>query len=142
MTPQPDNSPLPTALKQGRPTFGVVIIGDEILSGKRADKHLPKMIELLGARSPAGVGRAWGTTLIASRGVLQRAFASGDVVFSLWWHRRHAGRPYPPVRSAGLGAGASPAPPGRGPDPERMQDMAREQGVPYEPARADNVHHG
>ncbi|MGH8832013.1 MAG: molybdopterin-binding protein, partial [Polaromonas sp.] len=30
--------------------FGLVIIGDEILSGKRADKHLPKVIELLGAR--------------------------------------------------------------------------------------------
>ena len=29
------------------PTFGVIIIGDEILSGKRADKHLPKVIELL-----------------------------------------------------------------------------------------------
>ena len=30
--------------------FGLIIIGDEILSGKRADKHLPKAIELLGAR--------------------------------------------------------------------------------------------
>ena len=30
--------------------FGVIIIGDEILSGKRADKHLPKVIELLQAR--------------------------------------------------------------------------------------------
>ena len=30
--------------------FGVIIIGDEILSGRRADKHLPKIIELLAAR--------------------------------------------------------------------------------------------
>ena len=30
--------------------FGIIIIGDEILSGKRADKHLPKAIELLGNR--------------------------------------------------------------------------------------------
>ena len=30
--------------------FGVIIIGDDILSGKRADKHLPKTIELLAAR--------------------------------------------------------------------------------------------
>ena len=30
--------------------FGLIIIGDEILSGKRADKHLPKIIELLAAR--------------------------------------------------------------------------------------------
>ena len=30
--------------------FGLIIIGDEILSGKRADKHLAKTIALLGAR--------------------------------------------------------------------------------------------
>ena len=32
------------------PQFGLIIVGDEILSGKRADKHLPKVIELLSAR--------------------------------------------------------------------------------------------
>ncbi|MFN0162668.1 MAG: competence/damage-inducible protein A [Burkholderiales bacterium] len=30
--------------------FGLIIIGDEILSGKRADKHMARMIELLKAR--------------------------------------------------------------------------------------------
>ena len=29
--------------------FGALIIGDEILSGRRSDKHLAKLIELLGA---------------------------------------------------------------------------------------------
>ena len=32
------------------PRFGLIIVGDEILSGKRADKHMPKLIELLSAR--------------------------------------------------------------------------------------------
>jgi|GEM_PF-2642830 hypothetical protein len=32
-------------------TFGAYIIGDEILSGKRKDAHLSKVIELLNARS-------------------------------------------------------------------------------------------
>ena len=36
--------------------FGLIIIGDEILSGKRADKHLSKAIELLAAR---GLSLAW-----------------------------------------------------------------------------------
>ena len=36
--------------------FGLIIVGDEILSGKRADKHLPKVIELLSAR---GLTLAW-----------------------------------------------------------------------------------
>ena len=30
--------------------FGLIIVGDEILSGKRQDKHLAKVIELLEAR--------------------------------------------------------------------------------------------
>ena len=30
--------------------FGLIIIGDEILSGRREDKHLRRTIELLGAR--------------------------------------------------------------------------------------------
>ena len=46
--PQPH--PPPPLLPEAGPAFGLIIIGDEILSGKRADKHLPKVIELLGAR--------------------------------------------------------------------------------------------
>ncbi len=42
-----------TRLKSMAPSFGLIIVGDEILSGKRADKHLPKVIELLGARGLA-----------------------------------------------------------------------------------------
>ena len=34
-------------------SFGLIIVGDEILSGKRQDKHLPKVIELLSARGLA-----------------------------------------------------------------------------------------
>ena len=36
--------------------FGVVIIGDELLNGKRTDKHLPHVIEVLQAR---GMHVAW-----------------------------------------------------------------------------------
>ncbi len=35
---------------------GLIIVGDEILSGKRSDKHLPKIIELLRAR---GMELSW-----------------------------------------------------------------------------------
>ncbi|MDB5904464.1 MAG: Molybdopterin-binding protein [Betaproteobacteria bacterium] len=63
--------------------FAAIIIGDEILSGKRQDKHMPKLIELLGSR---GLQLAWSQylgddpELITS--TLTRTFASGDVVFS------------------------------------------------------------
>ena len=36
--------------------FGVIIIGDEILSGRRTDKHLPKVIQLLTER---GLALGW-----------------------------------------------------------------------------------
>jgi molybdopterin-biosynthesis enzyme MoeA-like protein len=62
--------------------FGLVIIGDEILSGKRADKHFGKVVELLGAR---GLQVAWASYLGDDRerlvDTLRRSFASGDAVF-------------------------------------------------------------
>ena len=65
------------------PTFGLIIVGDEILSGKRADKHMPKVIELLSAR---GLSLAYadyvGDNPDRITATLQRAFASADVVFS------------------------------------------------------------
>jgi molybdopterin-biosynthesis enzyme MoeA-like protein len=63
--------------------FGAIIIGDEILSGKRQDKHMAKAIELMGAR---GLELAWGhylgddPDLITA--TLKRTLASDDVVFS------------------------------------------------------------
>jgi molybdopterin-biosynthesis enzyme MoeA-like protein len=63
--------------------FGVIIIGDEILSGRRVDKHLPKVIELLNAR---GLALAWaeyvGDDPERITATLKRTFASGDIVFS------------------------------------------------------------
>jgi molybdopterin-biosynthesis enzyme MoeA-like protein len=63
--------------------FGVIIIGDEILSGRRVDKHLPKVIELLSAR---GLALAWaeyvGDDPARITATLERTLASGDVVFS------------------------------------------------------------
>ena len=64
-------------------SFGAFIIGDEILSGKRQDKHMPKVVETLGAR---GLELAWCTYLGDDpkriTRTLERTFASGDVVFS------------------------------------------------------------
>jgi molybdopterin-biosynthesis enzyme MoeA-like protein len=62
--------------------FGLVIVGDEILSGKREDKHLSKVIELLVRR---GLQLAWAHYAGDDRDVLielfRRTFAGGDVVF-------------------------------------------------------------
>ncbi|MGV2287392.1 molybdopterin-binding protein [Trinickia sp. YCB016] len=63
--------------------FGVIIIGDEILSGRRTDKHLQKVIQLLTAR---GLSLGWaeyvGDEPERITATLRRSFASGDIVFS------------------------------------------------------------
>jgi molybdopterin-biosynthesis enzyme MoeA-like protein len=63
--------------------FGALIIGDEILSGKRQDKHFAKVIEVLKGR---GLALAWAEYLgddpqriVAT---LKRTFATDDIVFS------------------------------------------------------------
>ncbi|MEY2685382.1 MAG: hypothetical protein RJA09_2526, partial [Pseudomonadota bacterium] len=63
--------------------IGLIIVGDEILSGKRQDKHMPKVLELLAAR---GLVLAWARYVGDDRDLitaaLSDAFASSDVVFS------------------------------------------------------------
>ena len=63
--------------------FGAVIIGDEILSGKRQDKHFAKIAELLAGR---GLRLSWAEYLGDDRQRLadtfRRTMAAGDVVFS------------------------------------------------------------
>lgn len=63
--------------------FGAIIIGDEILSGRRQDKHLAKLIELLGER---GLKLSWVRYVTDSRPflvkTLQETLTTGDVVFS------------------------------------------------------------
>lgn len=58
------------------PRFGLLIVGDEILSGKRQDKHFAKMIELLSAR---GLRLSWAQYLPDERdtitATLRRTFA-------------------------------------------------------------------
>jgi molybdopterin-biosynthesis enzyme MoeA-like protein len=63
--------------------FGLIIIGDEILSGKRQDKHFQRVREVLAVR---GLALAWASYLGDDRGrlaaALRHSFASGDTVFS------------------------------------------------------------
>jgi molybdopterin-biosynthesis enzyme MoeA-like protein len=64
-------------------TIGAYVIGDEILSGKRADKHLAQLIATLGAR---GLGLDYAHYVGDDRGrltaQLRDSFARDDLVFS------------------------------------------------------------
>ncbi|HTE13919.1 MAG TPA: molybdopterin-binding protein [Burkholderiales bacterium] len=63
--------------------FGAIIIGDEILSGKRQDKHMSKLIEALSSR---GLELAWshylGDDPELITATIKRTLTLPDVVFS------------------------------------------------------------
>jgi molybdopterin-biosynthesis enzyme MoeA-like protein len=121
--------------------FGLVIVGDEILSGKRTDKHMPKVIELLGAR---GLQLSWaeyvGDQPERIVAVLARAFASGDIVFSCGGIGATPDDHTRQCAAKALGVELQLHPQAEALIRERMQDTAREQGLTYEPDRADNIH--
>ena len=125
--------------------FAIIIIGDEILSGKRADKHLPKAIELLGAR---GLQLAYadyvGDDKARITATLARAFAaareSGDVVFSCGGIGATPDDHTRQCAAAALGVDLVLHPKAKALITERMKDTAKEQGLPFDAARADNIH--
>ena len=64
-------------------TFAALIIGDEILSGKRPDKHLSKVIATLGAHGLAlSYAHYLGDEPERIIGALQQSFATDHIVFS------------------------------------------------------------
>lgn len=123
------------------PRFGLIIIGDEILSGKRQDKHMPKVIELLAARGHLlSWARYLGDDRAAIADALRDVWAGSDVVFSCGGigatpddHTRQAA-------AAALGVPLELHPEARVLIESRMQDLAREKGLPYEPDHPDNIH--
>jgi molybdopterin-biosynthesis enzyme MoeA-like protein len=121
--------------------FGLIIIGDEILSGKRADKHLPKAIELFNVR---GLQVAYadyvGDDPQRITTTLERAFASGDTVFSFGGIGATPDDHTRACAAQALGCDLALHPQAAALILERMQDIAREQGLPYEPERGDNQH--
>jgi molybdopterin-biosynthesis enzyme MoeA-like protein len=121
--------------------IGLIIIGDEILSGRRTDKHLPKMIELLLAR---GLQLAWAEYLgdqparIVS--TLERTLRSDDIVFSTGGigatpddHTRQCA-----ARALGLPLQLHPE--AKAKIQERIADTARESGASVDLNTPDNLH--
>ena len=95
-----------------KPVFGIYIIGDEILSGKRQDAHLSKAIELLKER---GLQLNWAEYLSDDPTRLvehfQRSFARKEIVFSFGGI---GATPDDYTRQAAAAAAETPTPPARG----------------------------
>ena len=123
------------------PSFGLIIIGDEIMSGKRADKHLPAVIERLHSR---GLQLAYadyvGDSPQRITATLKRAFHSGDVVFSCGGIGATPDDHTRQCAARALEVDLALHPQARALIEERMRDTAGEQGTAYQPERSDNLH--
>lgn len=68
--------------QQKNRTIGLIVIGDEILSGRRSDKHMPYLLGLLKER---GLQLSWAEYIADDPqriiNTFKRTFASGDIVF-------------------------------------------------------------
>ena len=121
--------------------IGLIIVGDEILSGKRADKHMPKVIEMLAAR---GLRLSWSRCIGDDRplitAALRDAFASGDLVFSCGGIGATPDDHTRQCAAAALGVDLALHPEAKLLIEQRMRDVALEQGVAFVPDRPDNQH--
>ena len=121
--------------------IGLIIIGDEILSGKRQDKHLAKVIDMLAAR---GLALAWaryvGDERVQITDALKSAFASGDLVFSTGGIGATPDDHTRQCAAAALGVSLALHPRARALIVERMRDVAAEQGTVFDEHRPDNLH--
>lgn len=122
------------------PRIGLIIIGDEILSGRRQDKHLAKSIEMLNER---GMAVSWvryvGDDPGAITADLRHALTSGDVVFSFGGI---GATPDDHTRACAAEAVGQPLvlhPEAREHILLRCREMAEQEGVAFEPESEDTL---
>ena len=127
------------------PHFGLIVIGDEILSGKRADKHMPKIIELLTARGLLlSYAEYVGDDPARITATLERAFAaartSGDIVFSTGGIGATPDDHTRQCAAKALGVDLALHPEAKVLIEARMRDLAKEQGTVYDSDNPNNMH--
>ena len=132
---------IPLPPPSATPSFGLIIIGDELLSGRRTDKHLAKVIELLKARGlQLDHADYVGDSPERLTATLKRAFASGEVVFSCGGIGATPDDHTRQCAARALDLELTLHPQAQALIVERMHDIAREQGHTYDAEHPDNIH--
>ncbi|MCA1325493.1 competence/damage-inducible protein A [Herbaspirillum sp. alder98] len=121
--------------------IGLIIIGDEILSGRRIDKHFPKLLELLTQR---GLQLSWAEYLgddpARITATLKRTLASDDIVFCTGGIGATPDDHTRQCAAAALGVPLALHPEARSKIQERIGDMAGESGVTPDFDSPENQH--
>lgn len=121
--------------------IGLIIIGDEILSGKRRDAHFPKVLELLSER---GLQLAWAEYLgddpARITATLKRSMASEDIVFSCGGIGATPDDHTRQCAAAALGLPLVLHPEGKLLIQQRTREMAAEAGKVADLGTPENLH--
>ena len=121
--------------------IGLITIGDEILSGRRVDKHFPKILEMLSAR---GLNLSWaeyiGDDPARITATLKRTFDSGDIVFCTGGIGATPDDHTRQCAAAALGVPLQLHPQARDKIRERIADTARDAGGTVDYDTPDNLH--
>lgn len=121
--------------------FGLIIVGDEILSGRRQDKHLGRVIEILAERGIALARAAYvGDDPAEIEALLAQAFASGDVVFSCGGIGATSDDHTRACAARVLGRPLELHPEARPLIEQRIREMAAEQGIEADFDAPENRH--
>jgi molybdopterin-biosynthesis enzyme MoeA-like protein len=126
-------------------SIGLIIVGDEILSGKRADKHLARVIELLSARGLSlGWARYVGDEPERLTADLADAFAGarahGDIVFSCGGIGATPDDHTRQCAARALGVPLEMHPEARELILQRLRETAADKGETFDAGHPDNVH--
>ena len=120
--------------------IGLLIIGDEILSGRRQDQHLAKAIELLSER---GMAVAWARYLgddpARITADIQDALASGQVVFSFGGIGATPDDHTRQCAARAVRRALALHPQARELILARCREMAEHEGQPFDPDSADTA---
>jgi molybdopterin-biosynthesis enzyme MoeA-like protein len=121
--------------------FGLIIIGDEILSGKRTDKHLARSIEQLASR---GLQLGWaeyiGDDPARITATLRRTLDSDDIVFSFGGIGATPDDHTRQCAAAALGVPLQLHPEAKQKIEERIREMAGEAGRSLHMDAPENLH--
>lgn len=120
--------------------IGLLIIGDEILSGRHLDKHLTHVIEALDAHH---LKLAWSETIgddpARITATLKRLFATGDLIFSTGGIGATPDDHTRQCAAAALGVPVVGHAEAQRLIAEHTRSVELKKGEPWEPERADNL---
>ena len=121
------------------PRFGLLLVGDELLSGRRSDQHLPKTIELLAARGlTLSYVHMVGDARADIAAQLRQVLASGDVVFSCGGIGATPDDQTRQAAAEALGVPLVLQPQAKVLIDQRFAELAEQKGISFEPESADH----